>query len=247
VARRATAIGKERSGSSAVLLLDAGNTLSGQELATRSQGKIIVEAMNKLGYDAMGLGLTDLSIGREALDARSKEASFPIVSANLVDESTGKPILPEYAVIQKGGRKIAIVGITGVDDLANGAALGLKVADPIQAAKDAVARARQEADAVIVISRLGAQDDRRLATEVEGVAVVVGGVSYSPDESLWRADNTGTVVVHPGAQGENVGVLNLKIASDGKVSDPDWRTLRLDKNYSDDQGMLDLVAKYSSQ
>lgn len=113
-----------------------------------------MEAMNRLGYDAMALGLTDFSLGREALVARAKEASFALVSANVLDSATGEPLFPAHVVLQQGGHKIAVVGLTGLDDMVGGRSLGLKATDPIASARVAVARAREEADAVIVLSHL---------------------------------------------------------------------------------------------
>lgn len=76
---------------------------------------------------------------------------------------------------------------------------------------------------------------------------MVGGTVYSPDRELWRAPGTGTVVVHPGGQGEYLGVLRLRIGADGTAEDGEWQPKRLNNDYTDDQAMLDLISKYSAE
>ena len=93
MARRATLInGVRAQAQQPVLLLDAGSTLIGQWLGLQSEGKVVVEAMNLMGYDAMNVGQTELSKGLEVLQTRAKEAAFPFVSSNLVWQESGEPI-----------------------------------------------------------------------------------------------------------------------------------------------------------
>ena len=64
VARRATTINQEKKKNPYTLVLDAGDSLVGdQDPALKTQGKSSVEAMNRLGYDAMALGPGDLALG----------------------------------------------------------------------------------------------------------------------------------------------------------------------------------------
>ena len=89
VARRATTINQEKKKNPYTLVLDAGDSLVGdQDPALKTQGKSSVEAMNRLGYDAMALGPADLALGLETLRARMAEAKFPMLSANAVVTGT---------------------------------------------------------------------------------------------------------------------------------------------------------------
>jgi len=103
VARRATLINQVRDNAqSPVLLLDAGNTLSGQRVANASQGRAIIEAMNLLQYDAMVVGQLDFVWGSDAVLERAREAEFAVLSCNVVDATTGEPILEPYVILERG-------------------------------------------------------------------------------------------------------------------------------------------------
>jgi len=101
VARRATVIKEVRSApDQAILVLDAGNTLFGQRLANETEGSIIVEAMNAMGYDAMAVGQLDLSRGIDVLLQRANEAQFAVLSCNIVSTQDGELVLAPYTVIE---------------------------------------------------------------------------------------------------------------------------------------------------
>jgi 2',3'-cyclic-nucleotide 2'-phosphodiesterase (5'-nucleotidase family) len=112
--RRATLVKRERVDRPQLLLLDGGNTLWGDAgLAAQTQGRVMVEAMNLMGYSAMALGELDLQLGADALRERMAEASFPFLSANLVINSTGQLLARPYVLLDAGGRQVAVIGLTG--------------------------------------------------------------------------------------------------------------------------------------
>jgi 2',3'-cyclic-nucleotide 2'-phosphodiesterase (5'-nucleotidase family) len=114
LARRATLINAARDEHANLLVLDAGNTFWSQSgLAAKSQGKVIAEAMNLIGYNAMTLGEVDLQLGEDVLRQRIADALFPVLSANVVVQSTGQLLARPYALLDVGGRKVGVIGLTG--------------------------------------------------------------------------------------------------------------------------------------
>ncbi|MFF4759411.1 bifunctional metallophosphatase/5'-nucleotidase [Streptomyces sp. NPDC001292] len=88
-----------------------------------------VEAMNKLGLDVTGVGNHEFDEGKDELlrlqnggchpvdgcyvDGREfKGAEYPILSANVVNEKTGKPLLEPYVVKDVKGAKVGFIGVT---------------------------------------------------------------------------------------------------------------------------------------
>ena len=51
---------------------------------------LLIESSNLMGYDALGIGDDDLSLGKEFLLEISKKAKFPFLSSNLMDEKSKK-------------------------------------------------------------------------------------------------------------------------------------------------------------
>jgi 2',3'-cyclic-nucleotide 2'-phosphodiesterase (5'-nucleotidase family) len=94
-------ITQERAKSNPVLVLDAGNSLTGdQDPARRTLGATSVAVMNMMGYDAIGLGPSDLTLGLATLRKRMDESQFAVLSANAVESTTGELITDPYLLRQ---------------------------------------------------------------------------------------------------------------------------------------------------
>ena len=93
MARRATLIDGVRADADHSLVLDAGNALiNDRQPAVRTRGATSVDALNRMGYDAVALGLTDVTqLSLDELRARLAEARFPMVSANVYPGGQRRP------------------------------------------------------------------------------------------------------------------------------------------------------------
>src|SRR5258708_30116390 len=90
----------------AVLLIDSGDTFQGDVESNLSEGALIVDAYNAMGYAAEAIGNHDFDFGsvdsptarqlpgdlRGALKARAAQARYPFLAANLIDAATGRPV-----------------------------------------------------------------------------------------------------------------------------------------------------------
>src|SRR6478672_4292751 len=85
LSRRATVLANLRKQAPNALLIDAGNSLFGADSAG-SGGGVIIAGYNALGYDAVNLSYRDFRAGKEATLNALKAATFPILSANLLDD-----------------------------------------------------------------------------------------------------------------------------------------------------------------
>ena len=94
-----------------VLMLDAGDTLHGQPIATLSQGESIVKILNLMGIDAFTPGNHDFNYGFARLQELEKMMNFPIVSANVMDKS-GKEVFKPYVIKEMDGFKVGIFGLS---------------------------------------------------------------------------------------------------------------------------------------
>lgn len=237
VARRATEIKAEKSSNKSVLVLDAGNSLVGdRDPGLKTQGGSGVEAMNRMGYDAMALGAQDLTLGPAALKQRIAEAKFAVLSANAVDAKTNELIGQPYVIREIGGHRVAIIGLSGAGDQDT-----VTVRDPVEAAKATVGELAGKADVIIVLSHAGVETDEKIADTVLGIDVIVGsGSGMLPDP--WKSNVTGTLrwQADSGSQGHagrNVGIGQLKIDSFGKLVDNSWRRQAMGPDVTGDPDM----------
>lgn len=220
IARRATLarqIRYETRGNT--LLLDAGDALDGTPFSIQYMGEADFAAMSAAGYDAMTPGNHEFSASVEEFRRNVRIASFPIFSANIVDRETGRLELPQYGVFDVQGARIAVFGLT-VANKYRAAKEGFDFLDPIQAAKDLVPELKKQADIVIALTHLGVEEDQKLAREVPGIDVIVGGHSHSrlaepilvrhteEPHAFWVG---GTVIVQDYWWGGELGRLDLRL------------------------------------
>lgn len=85
-----------------VLLVDAGDAIQDNNLVNFSKGKSAIAFMNAAGYDAMALGNHEFDYGQEVLAERIREAKFPMLSANVIVEATGRPLTRDSVIYKKG-------------------------------------------------------------------------------------------------------------------------------------------------
>jgi 2',3'-cyclic-nucleotide 2'-phosphodiesterase (5'-nucleotidase family) len=219
------------------LLLDAGNALwSRQVLAQQTNGKVIIEGMNLLGYDAMLLGDLDLQLGAEVIRQRIAEAKFPVLSANVLLASNHELLARPYVVVEKGGRKVGIIGLTSDFGQLTLTPAGeqyvlLKAEDELRKYASELA---QQTDILIVLSNMGYDEDTRLSSAVPGIDLIVGGRSRLRLEQGWRNEGSGTVVVQAGEEGKCIGRCELHLDSAGSVTGHSCQLVDLGADFADD-------------
>jgi 2',3'-cyclic-nucleotide 2'-phosphodiesterase (5'-nucleotidase family) len=246
LARRATLIQQIReTAPGALLVLDAGNSLMGEELATQSEGRLTIEAMNLMGYDALGVGPLELAKGIEALQQRAAEADFPILSCNLVWSESQVPALEPFAIVEREGLRLGIIGVTHAGALGGLERLspGVVLLEATEQVARYVAQVRPRADLVIVLSYLGLAEDQALAQAVEGIDLIVGGRSRRILREPLLVE--GTIIVQAGFDGELVGRLELGGHLDAAQM-VRFENIALGPEIADDPAMVQLVAGYRS-
>lgn len=189
VARRAGLIQRIRDENENVLLLDAGDIFQGTPYFNFFRGEIEFRAMSEMRYDVATIGNHDFDNGVEGLVAMLPHADFQFVSANYDVSASGlvHHVRP-WTVRELGGIR---VGIFGLGIAFEGLVLeqlhqGVRYTDPFAAARRAVAELREQGCSLIVcLSHLGYRyrgdqpSDTRLAQEVEGVDLILGGHTHT--------------------------------------------------------------------
>ena len=244
LARRASLIEQTRdSVEGALLVVDSGNTLMGDPLSLRSEGRVIVHAMNAMGYDALGVGTGELMKGPEVLRQRIGEATFPVLSANMVDRASGEPVLEPYAIIERGGVRFGVIGITDASALQGleSSWPGVTILEAKQTLSRYVPEIDSQVDLIVVLARMGSQDAASLAYGVPGIDVIVGG---NERYVLTEAQTTGdTVFVQAGYDGEWLGRLDLKPSEDGYAL-KQHQILYMRPDVADNPEIKELVQRY---
>jgi 5'-nucleotidase len=158
----------------AVLLVDGGDMFQGTLESNLTEGASVVAAYNALGYAAATVGNHEFDFGpvgeratpvmpaddpRGALKARAAEAKFPFLAANLIDDSTGRPVewrnVKPSVTVDAAGTTVGIVGVMTSEALSatiSSNVRGLKVVPLAPTITAEASRLRAEGASVIIVA-----------------------------------------------------------------------------------------------
>ena len=234
-ARLATAVAAEKAASSNPILLDGGDQFQGTLFYTYYKGKAAAEMMNALGYDAMTVGNHEFDDGPEVLRGFMDAVDFPVLMSNadVSQEPQLADVLQKSTVVEKNGEKIGLIGLTPQDttELAS-PGKNITFSDPVEAVRAEVEKLTAEGvNKIIVLSHSGYGVDQRVAAQVAGVDIIVGGhtntLLSNTDEKAegpyptWvdGPDGGRTAVLSAYAYGKYLGKLEAVFDDEGKLTD----------------------------
>ncbi|QIW15814.1 bifunctional UDP-sugar hydrolase/5'-nucleotidase [Pasteurellaceae bacterium RH1A] len=155
-----------------VVLLNAGDVNTGVPESDMLNARPDIEGLNAIGYDAMVLGNHEFDFPMQLLERQIEWAKFPFISAN-VFKKDGKPLVAPYITLDRGGLKIAVVGLTTEDT----AKLGnpdvtehVVFKNPIETAKETLAELNknEKPDVKIALTHMGYYFDGQHGTNAPG-------------------------------------------------------------------------------
>lgn len=238
VARRAAIIRFQRDQAQHTLVLDAGNSLLGDsDPALETRGRTSVEAMNRMGYDALALGMQDISsLELSELRERLAEAQFPVLSANAYLAGTQELLTDPYVVMAMADHRVGILGLTDA-----GGTEEVVTTDPVLAARKWLPRLQRVADIIIILSHAGLDTDQAIAGQLPGIDVIVSGRGGSLKQPI-LAEPSGTILLHAdnavrGSAGTRLGIAHLSFDKAGSLAEYEWRKIILTSDFGEDPAM----------
>ncbi|WP_273875043.1 bifunctional UDP-sugar hydrolase/5'-nucleotidase UshA [Serratia marcescens] len=180
-----------------LLLLSGGDINTGVPESDLQDAEPDFRGMNLVGYDAMAIGNHEFDNSLSVLRQQEKWATFPLLSANIYQKSTGQRLFKPYALFDKQGIKIAVIGLT-TDDTAK---IGnpeyftdMEFRVPAQEAKQVVEQLRKDEkpDVIIAATHMGHYDNGEHGSNAPGdvemarslpagyLDMIVGGHSQDP-------------------------------------------------------------------
>lgn len=256
VARRAGYINalRRRSPDAAVLQVDAGYIFSddrntaGTDLRddARLMNDWIVRGNEAVGLDVVNLSYRDLRYASSLLrkDARLKPEKSTLISANIkaADDTHVNPA-PYVIKIATGKRlpqpvRIALIGLTDLapeDQKDAVAASGLKIEDPLAAAKAALAEVHDLADVTVIVGFLSMPTVNKLARQNDDLDIIINtderGIVFDPKQV------NNTLIVYAAKETKHLGELRFYTDAAGVVDRFTARYIELDEIIPDDPAL----------
>ncbi|MDE7025039.1 MAG: bifunctional metallophosphatase/5'-nucleotidase [Paramuribaculum sp.] len=224
-------------GSDKVVLLDNGDILQGQPTAyyynfiDTVSPHIVSRIYDFMGYDAATIGNHDIETGHAVYDKYRLQTKTPILGANVIDTTTGKPYLTPYQIIERDNIRIAIIGMLTPaipawlpENLWN----GLKFNDIAETAQKLIQdiQTTENPDIIIGLFHSGADSSTdtsgyhenasvSVAQQVKGFdAILMGHDHRVSNQMITTPDGTKIPVINPANNANKVGTLNITLEKD---------------------------------
>lgn len=188
-----------------LIYIHAGGGLGPSILSNYDKGVHAIEITNLLKPDAYNVSRGDYAYGDDQVSIRTREAAFPLLSANTTDKETGLPaegLLPSV-VIERGGYRVGVIGSTGATLAAAYTTRFTDVGNPLEAVNAEAIRLREDGvDPIIVVLNTndpGIEEFRAANVPVDIIfqnepkPEADDGISYSRD--FFTDTETGEIVL----------------------------------------------------
>ena len=217
--RVATVINAIRADRPDALLLDGGDTWHGSYTCYHTAGQDMVNVMNALNPDAMTFHW-EFTLGSERVQEIVENLPFAALGQNIFDAEWDEPtdLFPPYKMFERGGTKIAVIGqafpympIANPGWMFPEYSFGIRD-ERMQEMVDEVRD--MGAEVVVVLSHNGFDVDKKMASRVSGIDVILSGHTHDalPEPVLVNE----TIIVASGSNGKFVSRVDLDVR-DGRM------------------------------
>ena len=217
--RVATVIKAIRADRPDAILLDGGDTWHGSYTCHHSQGQDMVNVMNALKTEAMTFHW-EFTLGSDRVHEIIDTLPFPALGQNIFDVEWDEPAdyFEPYSFFERGGSKIAVIGqafpympIANPGWMFPEYSFGIRD-ENMQAMVDEVRGLG--AELVVVLSHNGFDVDKKMASIVSGIDIILSGHTHDalPEPVLINE----TVIVASGSNGKFVSRVDLDVRN-GKM------------------------------
>ncbi|HWR39539.1 MAG TPA: 5'-nucleotidase C-terminal domain-containing protein [Patescibacteria group bacterium] len=201
-------------------VFSGGDMFQGTPESNMLYGKTVVAMMNEIGFDAMTLGNHEFDWGLDVLKERIQQSKFPVIAANVLDKTTGKPfaLVKPYVLLKKQGVTVGVIGMATPETAYKASPrllAGLEFADPARIVEQLLPELKaQGADIIVVLSHLGSHQDKgevggeaaELAKSVSGVDLIIS----AHEHRLVAGEVNRIPVVQAGYNGRAVAKTTLE-------------------------------------
>jgi len=212
--RVATVIKAIRADRPDAILLDGGDTWHGSYTCHHTQGQDMVNVMNALNTEAMTFHW-EFTLGSERVHEIINTLPFPALGQNIFDAEWDEPAeyFKPYTFFERGGSKIAVIGqafpympIANPGWMFPEYSFGIRD-ENMQAMVDEVRGLG--ADLVVVLSHNGFDVDKKMASIVTGIDLILSGHTHDalPEPVLINK----TVIIASGSNGKFVSRVDLDV------------------------------------
>ena len=196
------------------LRFDVGDATSGHQDYDEIQYRHVLQAFALMDYDVLNVGAREAQFSSDQLKSIRQRSSIPIVSANLLNKATGELLFEPYVLLEREGRRIAVLGVLDPASLKNPTGDGLQIAEMTSVLARYVPELRKKADLLIVLAFTDETTLTKLADQFFEPDIFLGGNVSQPAQELKRVNKS--LVYYVTNEARTVGRLRLRLSPNAR-------------------------------
>ena len=247
------------------IVLSSGDMFQGSALSNMTQGAVMVETMNKIGFDAMTIGNHEFDWGIDIIKNYNNKTTdvipdFPIICCNIFEKETNQPVdwCDPYVIVEKAGIKIGIIGAIG-SELENSISTAMvapyEFKEPLEYIKKYTSELRNEKGCELVVLSIhdNTTNINQLYADLSG-EYQLDAIFNGHTHSTYAGDTTGIdginmPYIQSGSAGSYIGKVVLTYnKTNKKVEECSAENIKVSKKLSSENEELNkIIDKYNEK
>ena len=170
--------------------VDAGDAIAGTEDFEQIQYRYIQQAFHQLGYDALNIGQREAHLSATQLRELKAHSPVTLLSANLLDKSTGAPIFDSFKIIDRNGWRVALIGVLDSRSLGDNLGDGLALEEMEVTLSRLLPQLKGRADCLVLLAFADEAAMTKLARQFYELDVILGGNVRQPSQQLVKENRS---------------------------------------------------------
>jgi hypothetical protein len=243
LSRLRTALAPSDSGHN--LRVDVGDAIAGTEDFHLIEYRQILRAYGLMKFDALNLGQREARLPVAQLRELAKSSAVPLISANLLDRATGRPVCAPFQIIERAGWRIGVIGVVDPRGLGDGLGEGLEVEKMESALGRLLPEVRKQADAIVLLAFTDEGTLARLAAEFYEADIILGGKVSQPAQKLERHNRS--LVSFVTNESRALGLLRVRLGGATRLVEIAHEIRLLSEHYAEANDVRQLAAAYRDE
>ncbi|TWU14222.1 Perchlorate reductase subunit gamma precursor [Symmachiella macrocystis] len=239
--------------------LDLGGSLKRTRRQSQIKFEVLLDAMQQMGYAAMGLGTEELRLDAGYLLSLDTEDQLPLLGANVVLFGSEELTMPKrHFTTEVAGKTIGVISIVGdayrneiVPPANDGAMPDVDIINAHDAVTKQLAALTDEdnaaqPDLLVLLSHAPLEESRALAEAFPQFDVVVSAGGYEdPDNKAEQIGESKTMFITVGHKGKHIGVIGYYPEAEQKLK---FELIELDnQRFHETPAMTDVMRRYQER
>lgn len=220
--------------------MDVGNFTYTTTRTGKLKTDFLFQVMSEMNYDLINIGARDIQNGLDFLHRLQKNYQIPLLSANVIDNKTGKESFAPFIIRKFDNFKVGVIGILAEYAVFPSDSLNkeMTIKPAIETAQRTVKKLKPKCDIIIMLAAMDYTEGKRLIQNVPGIDVLITGHNALRSHKAVKFEDT--ILLQANYQGQDVGDLTLVLDNKRNIKAFEDRTTSLDQTIGEDKKIAEI-------